>query len=76
MTVGPMRQRIRRYASEGHSVETASDMKKALDDGGGVRSVQATVVRMNPLPLDMPKINGVQQLFGFRYILVNFDWKM
>ena len=57
--------------NEGHNVETAHDMKTAIDVDGGLKSVQAAVVR---LPVDddvrfkIPKWPGIQQLNNFRSI--------
>ena len=50
-------------------METAHDMKTAIDVNGGLKSVQAAVVR---LPVDedigvkVPKWPGIQQLNNFR----------
>ena len=66
--LGPLRERIRRYASEGHDVESASDMKEALDHDGGVKSVQIAVVTLQNIPpkTTLPKFPGIQQLNNFR----------
>ena len=61
-----MRVRIRRYAAEGHDVETAADMKTALDNDGGVQSVQTSVVAFDPVQMTMPKWQGIQHLYNFR----------
>ncbi|XP_051796513.1 uncharacterized protein LOC127531379 [Acanthochromis polyacanthus] len=64
---GPLRQRIRRYVSEGHDVDTAQKMKEALDDGGGVKSVQVAIAHFSPKPVRNPKWIGIQSLMNFRY---------
>ena len=63
---GPLRERIRRYASEGHDVETASEMKCALDHDGGIRGVQTAVVKLHPIAVNLPKWQGIQSLNNFR----------
>ena len=69
--LGPLRERIRRFASEGHDVESASDMKEALDNDGGVKSVQTAVVTLQGIPSRtvLPKFQGIQQLNNFKCVV-------
>ena len=66
-----MRQRLRRHAAEGHNIQSAMDMKEALDKDGGLRSIQSAVVSQQPISANMPKWTGVQLLYNFRFFKRN-----
>ena len=62
------RELVLRRPPFGRKAETAHDMKTAIDQHGGLKSVQAAVVQLGEdSNVKMPKWPGIQQLNNFRY---------
>jgi hypothetical protein len=66
LSPGPLRQRMRRYVCEGHNIESANDMKLALDQHGGVKSVQSATATYEAITVKLPKWLGIQSLMNFQ----------
>ena len=45
--IATMKSHMRRYLNEGNGINTASDMKKALDSYGGVKGCRVAVVSVD-----------------------------
>lgn len=67
---GPLRQRIRRYVKEGRDVTSASDMKVALDQDGGVKGVYTAIAELSTTISQPPKWQGIQSIMNFRYLCI------
>ena len=65
----PMKAHIRRYVNEKHDVNSAEDMKTAIESHGGLKGCRVAVVELDSskdLPEDN-KIPGISLLYNFRY---------
>ena len=53
-------------------MESAKDMKSAIDHHGGLKGVQAAVVKLDESAgANTAKWPGIQQLNNFRFVLAN-----
>ena len=59
---------VRRYINEGHDVQTATDLRDAIQANGGVRGVRVALVDGNILS-SMPaaKLDGISILNNFHF---------
>lgn len=67
--ISPMKSHIRQYVNEGHDVENAADMKKALDSYSGVRGCRASVVKVSTQAQQIHNHNwtGIQMFSNFQF---------
>lgn len=67
--ISPMKGRIRQYVNEGHDVESASDMKKALQSHDGVKSCRIAVVEIDTAKqsLHHHSWTGIQAMSNFEF---------
>ena len=64
-----LKSHIRRYINEGNDVETASDMKAAIDSHGGVKGCYSVVCKVDERSQNMTKhsLSGIQSLNNFMF---------
>ena len=67
--IASVKSHIRRYANEGNDVQTAADMKAAIESHGGVKGCYASVCEVQTTSQTMHKYQwaGVQSLNNFSY---------
>ncbi|XP_078382539.1 uncharacterized protein LOC144665220 [Oculina patagonica] len=67
--IATMKSHMRRYLNEGNDINTASEMKRALDSYGGVKGCRAAVVGVDTSRKDISqhKWTGIQSLNNFEF---------
>lgn len=58
---------IKSYVNEGHSVTTASELKKAIDSRGGIPGVRVAGVKAKNKTSNSYKIHGISSLNNFNF---------
>lgn len=56
------------YVNEGHDVETAMQMKQAIESNGGIAGVQAFVCASQEKIEDLASIENISQMTNFEYV--------
>ena len=67
--IATMKSHMRRYLNEGNDINSASDMKRALDSYGGVKGCRVAVVSVDTSRQDITqhKWTGIQSLNNFEF---------
>ena len=67
--IASAKSHIRRYLNEGNDINTASDMKKALDSYGGVKGCRASVVSVDTTKqqISTHKWTGITSFNNFEF---------
>lgn len=76
--IAAMKSHMRRYLNEGNDIKTASDMKRALDSYGGVKSCRIAVVDVDVSKQSITdhKWKGIQSLNNFEFLSTGIRvWK-
>ena len=76
--IATMKSQMRRYLNEGNDINTASDMKRALDAYGGVKGCRVAVVSVDTSrqEIEHHKWTGIQSYNNFEFLRVGVRvWK-